>query len=77
MGVKGLRSPWSTSLPTWMCARGLRVLFIKRTELALPCSLCIPVGEASGGHGDEVGDEMRERETQWQWAGRALGMQGK
>lgn len=77
MGMKGLRSPWPVSLPTWMCARGLHVLFIRWTKLALPYSLCIPVGEASGGHGDEVGDEMRERETQWQWAGGALGMQGK
>ena len=51
MGMKGLRSPWPTSLPSWVCARGLRVLLIRRTGLALPCSLCLPVGEAGGGHG--------------------------
>lgn len=49
MGMKGLRSPWPTSLPTWMCVRGLHVLFIRRTELALPCSLCIPVGRPAEG----------------------------
>ena len=54
-GHEGLRSPWPTSLPTWLCARGRHVLFIRRIELALPCSLRIPVGEASGGRGDGAG----------------------
>lgn len=54
-GHEGLRSPWPTSPPTWLCACGLHVLFIRWTELALPCTLRIPVGEASGGRGDEVG----------------------
>lgn len=54
-GHEGLRSPWPTSLPTWLRARGRHVLFIRRIELALPCSLRIPVGEASGGLGEDAG----------------------
>ena len=51
--MRGLRSPWPTSLPIWMCACGLRVLFIRLTDLVSRCSPHIPMGEASRGHGDD------------------------